>query len=45
MRTWPVYLNGNWITTKNTSDVVNPATGEVFARMSMLERPQVAQGV
>ena len=28
----PLYLNGAWVTTPDALDVVNPATGEVFAR-------------
>jgi succinate-semialdehyde dehydrogenase/glutarate-semialdehyde dehydrogenase len=45
MMTYPLYLNGNWITTENSFEVVNPATGQAFARMSAVDRAQVAQAI
>jgi succinate-semialdehyde dehydrogenase/glutarate-semialdehyde dehydrogenase len=45
MKTYPLYLNGNWITTENSFEVVNPATGQAFARMSAVDRARVAQAI
>jgi succinate-semialdehyde dehydrogenase/glutarate-semialdehyde dehydrogenase len=45
MKTYPVYLNGRFVERPETVDVVNPASGEVFARMSMLGRADVAQAL
>src|SRR6185295_19628151 len=45
MKTYPVYLNGDLTVTEKFSQVRNPATGEVFARMSVLGRPVVAQAI
>lgn len=35
------YVNGRWIVTDDVSDVVNPANGQAFARISRLSRNQV----
>jgi succinate-semialdehyde dehydrogenase/glutarate-semialdehyde dehydrogenase len=45
MKTHPVYLNGKLTLTENSLPITNPATGEVFARMSSVERPAVAQAI
>ena len=45
MKTYPVYLNGDPVITKDTIPVINPANGEVFARMSTVGRPAVAQAI
>lgn len=45
MKTQPVYLNGSWVVSGTTVPVVNPATGEVFARMSTVNRAAVAQAI
>lgn len=45
MNTSPVYLNGEFIVSPTTLAVVNPATGEPFARISTVERARVAQAV
>lgn len=45
MKTYPVYVNGNWETSQETLPVVNPASGEVFARISVVNRAQVAQAL
>lgn len=37
-RVQKVYLNGRWIETGREIHVVNPATGEAFARVSTIER-------
>ena len=41
----PLFLNGQFITTDQTIPVRNPATGEVFARMSVCGRARVAQAL
>jgi len=43
MKTYPVYLNGNWTITGDSVPVVNPADAEVFARMTVVDAPQVVQ--
>lgn len=45
MKTYPVYLNGNWEVTERTLPVVNPASGDVFAGISTVTRPQVADAI
>jgi succinate-semialdehyde dehydrogenase / glutarate-semialdehyde dehydrogenase len=45
MKTYPVFLNGELVVTANTIAVTNPATGEVFAKMSTVDRPAVAHAV
>jgi succinate-semialdehyde dehydrogenase/glutarate-semialdehyde dehydrogenase len=45
MKTYPVYLNGNWVVADNSAPVINPGNGEAFARMSMGDRSQAAQAV
>ena len=42
MKTHALYINGEWVTSAKTTEVVNPATGEVFARMSATDRAGVA---
>lgn len=36
-----VYLGGEWVTTGDTMDIVNPATGRPFARVCRVTREQV----
>ncbi len=36
------YVNGRWIVTADVADVINPATGEAFARVSRITQDQVA---
>lgn len=38
MKTYPLYLNGQWHTSDAALPVVNPASGEVFARVSVIDR-------
>jgi len=45
MKTHPVYLNGNWVVTENSTPVVNPADGEVFARMSVVDGGIINQAI
>jgi succinate-semialdehyde dehydrogenase/glutarate-semialdehyde dehydrogenase len=36
-----IYLDGSWVATEETIDVVNPATGQAFARVYAINRGQV----
>ncbi len=45
MKTQPLYLNGQFVTTKEFIPVRNPATGEVFAHMSVGGQAVVAQAL
>ena len=45
MKTYPLYLNGEFIAGEPALEIVNPATGEVFARMSLIDRRRVAQAL
>ncbi|MFN7944651.1 MAG: NAD-dependent succinate-semialdehyde dehydrogenase [Blastocatellia bacterium] len=45
MKNSPLYLNGEWVTTANAKPVVNPATGEAFAAISLIDRGRVAQAL
>ncbi len=45
MKIQPLYLNGEFVATKHSIPVINPATGEVFAHMSVCGRASVAQAL
>ena len=45
MKVYPLYLNGQWVTTQKTIRVVNPSTTEVFAEVCTVDRAVVAQAV
>jgi succinate-semialdehyde dehydrogenase / glutarate-semialdehyde dehydrogenase len=45
MNACALYMNGEFVTTRKTIRIVNPATGEVFAEMSTLDRAGVAQAI
>ena len=45
MRTYPVYLNGDWVVTDDSIPVINPANSEVFARMSTVDAARVSQAI
>jgi len=45
MKTHPLYLNGEFVTTRDSIPVINPATGQAFARMSICAREVVAQAI
>ena len=45
MKTYPVYLNGDWLVTEESIPVTNPATEEVIAHMSVVDRAHVAQAI
>jgi len=42
---WRLYLNGRWVEPHDPLEVVNPATGEVFARVGTVGRETVAQAL
>jgi succinate-semialdehyde dehydrogenase/glutarate-semialdehyde dehydrogenase len=45
MNTHPLYLNGKWITTEATKSVLNPATGEAVAAITLIDRARVADAL
>ncbi len=45
MQTEPVFLNGKFVTTESALSIIDPSTGEPFARMSTLGRPEIAQAL
>ena len=45
MKTYPLYLNGDLVTTESTITVSNPATGEAFAKVSAIDRARVGQAL
>jgi succinate-semialdehyde dehydrogenase / glutarate-semialdehyde dehydrogenase len=42
MKTYPLYLNGDWVASPSSTTVVNPATGEPFAMVANVGRTEVA---
>jgi succinate-semialdehyde dehydrogenase/glutarate-semialdehyde dehydrogenase len=45
MKVYPLYLNGEFVTTEKHFSVRNPATTDVIAEMSALDRPRLKQAV
>ncbi|HEX7009064.1 MAG TPA: aldehyde dehydrogenase family protein, partial [Phycisphaeraceae bacterium] len=45
MQTHPLYLNGRWVDAGPPVEVIDPATGEPFARVATLGRPAVRQAL
>ena len=45
MKTYPLYLNGEFVQSEPAWDVLNPASGEAFAKISTIGRPRVAQAI
>lgn len=45
MKTYPLYLNGEFVQSEPAWDVINPATGEPCARISTIDRGRLAQAV
>jgi succinate-semialdehyde dehydrogenase/glutarate-semialdehyde dehydrogenase len=45
MKTYPLYLNGEFVASEPAWDVTNPASGEPFARISTVDRRRVAQAL
>ena len=39
------YLNGQWVGSEESIDVVNPATGQVFAKVAAVSREQVRRAL
>ncbi|HEV2208456.1 MAG TPA: NAD-dependent succinate-semialdehyde dehydrogenase [Verrucomicrobiae bacterium] len=45
MKSYPLYLNGEWVGGEPTIAVRNPATGEAFAKITTVSRPLVARAI
>jgi succinate-semialdehyde dehydrogenase / glutarate-semialdehyde dehydrogenase len=45
MKTYPLYLNGDFVTTDERFPVNNPATGQAIAQMSAISRARLAQAI
>lgn len=45
MKTYPLYLNGAFVTTEKQFAVKNPATGQALAQMSAIDQPRLAQAI
>lgn len=45
IKTYPLYLDGQWIDFDEHIEVTNPATGQVFARVAKLNRKDVATAI
>ena len=45
MKTYPLYLNGQWVTSDTTMPVIDPATGEAFAMVTTIDRDSVRQAL
>jgi succinate-semialdehyde dehydrogenase / glutarate-semialdehyde dehydrogenase len=45
MKTYPLYLNGAFVPGEPAWEVVNPATGEAFARVSTIDRARLALAI
>jgi succinate-semialdehyde dehydrogenase/glutarate-semialdehyde dehydrogenase len=45
MKTYPLYLNGQFVATEKTFPVKNPSTGETFAQMSAIDGRRLTQAV
>jgi succinate-semialdehyde dehydrogenase/glutarate-semialdehyde dehydrogenase len=44
-KTYPLYLNGEWVVSEPAWPVLNPATGQEFARISTVRRDRVAEAL
>ena len=45
MKSHPLYLNGQWVSSSRKIQVTNPATGEVFGEVCTTDRAGVAQAI
>jgi succinate-semialdehyde dehydrogenase/glutarate-semialdehyde dehydrogenase len=45
MKVYPLYLNGEFVTTEQHFSVRNPATTQVIAEMSAVDRPRLKQAI
>ena len=45
MKSYPLYLNGQWVHSEKKIRVVNPSTTETFAEICTVNRAAVAQAI
>lgn len=45
MKTYPLYLNGDWHVSSPFQQVINPANGETLAQVSTVDRARVAEAI
>ncbi len=45
MKTYPLFLNGEFVTSEPAWNIVNPATGEPCAKISTIDRRRLAQAI
>lgn len=45
MKTYPLYLNGDWFVATPFQQVSNPANGEIIAQVATVDRARVAQAI
>jgi len=45
VKTYPLYLNGEWVVSPTSAAIINPATGEPFANISTVSRARVREAV
>jgi len=45
MKTYPLYLNGEFVQSEPAWNVINPANGEAFAKISTIDRGRLAQAI
>ncbi len=45
MKTYPLYLNGDWHVSSPFQTVINPANGDLLGQVSTVERSRVAQAI
>lgn len=45
MKTYPLYLNGDWFVATPFQQVTNPANGETVAQVATIDRARVAQAI
>ncbi len=45
MKTYPLYLNGDWHVSSPFSQVINPANGELLGQVSTVDRARVAEAI
>src|SRR5512144_581569 len=45
MKSYPLYLNGEFVQSEPAWNVINPANGEPFARISTINRARLSQAI
>ena len=45
MKTYPLYLNGEFVVSEPAWNVINPASGEAFAKISNIDRARLSQAI